>query len=38
MEDALYVGLQIEILDIEDIEDAIKNTDNDDFKVVFTNI
>jgi hypothetical protein len=32
------VGIQVEILDIEDIEEAIKRTDNDDFKVVFTNI
>jgi hypothetical protein len=38
LKDALEVGLQIEVLDIEDIEDAILNTDNDDFKVVFTNI
>lgn len=38
LKEALEVGLQIEILDIEDIEDAIKNTDNEDFKVVFTNI
>lgn len=38
LKDAIEVGIQIEILDIKDIEDAIKNTDNDDFKVVFTNI
>jgi hypothetical protein len=38
LKDALEVGLQIEVLDIEDIDDAILNTDNDDFKVVFTNI
>ncbi len=38
LKDALEVGLQIEVLDIEDIEDAIMNTDNEDFKVVFTNI
>ncbi len=38
LKDALEVGLQIEVLDIEDIDDAIQNTDNDDFKIVFTNI
>lgn len=38
LKEALEVGLQIEILDIEDIEEAIKETDNDDFKIVFTNI
>ena len=38
LKEALEVGLQIEILDIEDIDDAILNTDNDDFKIVFTNI
>jgi hypothetical protein len=38
LKEALEVGLKIEILDIEDIDDAILNTDNDDFKIVFTNI
>ena len=38
LKEALEVGIQIEILDIKDIEDAILNTDNDDFKIVFTNI
>jgi len=38
LKNALEVGLKIEILDIDDIENAIKNTDNDDFKVVFINI
>lgn len=35
---ALEAGLKIEMLDIEDIADTIKSTDNDDIKIVFTNI
>ncbi|MFC1797697.1 DUF2202 domain-containing protein [Patescibacteria group bacterium] len=38
LKEALEVGLKIEILDIEDIEEAISGTDNDDLKIVFTNI
>ena len=38
LKEALEVGVQIEVLDIEDIEEAIKNTDNEDFKIVFTKI
>ncbi len=36
--EALEVGLKIEMLDINDIVDTIKTTDNDDIKVVLTNI
>lgn len=36
--DALEVWVSIEIVDIEDIITAIKSTDNDDIKVVLTNI
>jgi hypothetical protein len=32
------VGVKIEILDIDDITKTIKSTDNDDIKIVFTNI
>jgi len=35
---ALEVGVKIEILDIEDIVDTLTETDNDDIKVIFTNI
>ena len=38
LKDALEVGLKIEVLDINDIEKSISETDNDDFKIVFTNI
>ncbi|MDP2090936.1 MAG: DUF2202 domain-containing protein [Candidatus Gracilibacteria bacterium] len=38
LKEALEVGVKIEILDINDIVDTIKSTDNDDLKVVFTNI
>ena len=38
LKEALEVGLKIEMLDIEDIKDTIKSTDNDDLKIVFTNI
>jgi len=36
--DALEVWVQIEFVDIDDIVKAIKSTDNDDIKVVLTNI
>ena len=36
--DALEVWVKIEFVDIEDIVKAIKTTDNDDIKIVFTNI
>ncbi|MDQ7010154.1 MAG: DUF2202 domain-containing protein [Candidatus Gracilibacteria bacterium] len=36
--DALEVGVKIEFVDIDDIITAIKATDNDDIKVVLTNI
>lgn len=35
---ALEVGAKIEMMDIDDIVETIKNTDNDDIKIVFTNI
>ncbi|MDD3794058.1 MAG: DUF2202 domain-containing protein [Candidatus Gracilibacteria bacterium] len=35
---ALEVGVKIEMLDIEDITETIKTTDNTDFKIIFTNI
>ncbi len=35
---ALEVWVKIEILDIEDIAETIKTTDNNDFKIIFTNI
>ncbi len=38
LQNALDVGLKIEILDINDIVDTIKTTDNDDIKIVFTDI
>jgi hypothetical protein len=38
LQSALEVGLKVEMLDIEDIKDTIKTTDNDDLKIVFTNI
>jgi len=38
LKEALEVGLKIEKLDIDDIKDTIKSTDNDDIKIVFTNI
>ncbi len=38
LKEALEVGIKIEILDIEDIIDTIKTTDNDDIKIVLTNI
>ena len=36
--DAIEVGLMIEMVDIDNIADDIRNTDNDDFKVILTNI
>ncbi len=36
--EALEVGIKIEMLDIKDIVDTIKTTDNDDIKIVLTNI
>ncbi len=36
--DALEVGVKIEFVDIDDIITAIKATDNNDIKIVFTNI
>jgi len=36
--DALEVWVKIEFVDIDDIVKAIKATDNDDIKIVFTNI
>ena len=36
--DALEVWVKIEFVDIDDIVTAIKSTDNDDIKIVFTNI
>lgn len=36
--DALEVWVKIEFVDIDDIVKAIKSTDNDDIKIVFTNI
>lgn len=38
LKEALEAGLKIEMLDIEDIKETIKSTDNDDLKIVFTNI
>lgn len=38
LQSALEVWVTIEMLDIEDIVDTIKETDNDDIKLVFTNI
>lgn len=38
LQSALEVWAKIEILDIEDIVDTIKETDNDDIKLVLTNI
>lgn len=38
LKEALEVWVKIEILDINDIIDTIKSTDNDDLKIVFTNI
>lgn len=38
LKEALEVGLKIEILDVKDIVDTIKTTDNDDLKLVFSNI
>jgi len=35
---ALEVWVKIEMLDIEDIAETIKTTDNTDFKIIFTNI
>ncbi|USN59292.1 MAG: DUF2202 domain-containing protein [Candidatus Peribacteria bacterium] len=35
---ALEVGVKIELLDIEDIAQTIRTTDNDDFRIIFTNI
>jgi len=36
--DAIEVGIMIEMVDIDNIANDIRNTDNDDFKVIFTNI
>lgn len=38
LKQALEVGVKIEMLDIEDIADTILSTDNDDMKIIFTNI
>lgn len=38
LQKALEVGVKIELLDIEDIAETIRTTDNDDFKIMFTNI
>lgn len=38
LNDALEVGIQVEMLDIEDITKTIKTVDNDDIKFVFLNI
>lgn len=38
LKEALEVGLKVEMLDIKDIVDTIKSTDNDDLKIIFTNI
>lgn len=38
LQSAFEVGLKIEMLDINDIVDTIKTTDNDDLKIVLTNI
>ncbi|NUJ97967.1 DUF2202 domain-containing protein [Candidatus Gracilibacteria bacterium] len=38
LKDALEVGLKIEMLDIEDIVDSLKTTDNDDIKLILSNI
>lgn len=38
LKEALEVGLKIEMLDVKDIVDTIKTTDNDDIKVVLVNI
>ncbi len=38
VKEALEVGIKIEMLDIKDIIDTIKTTDNDDIKIVLTNI
>lgn len=35
---ALEVWVKIEMLDIEDIAETIRTTDNSDFKIIFTNI
>ena len=38
LKNALEVWIKIETLDINDIVDTIKTTDNDDLKIIFTNI
>ena len=38
LKEALEVGLKIEMLDVKDIVDTIKTTDNDDLRIVFSNI
>ena len=38
LQKALEVWIKIEMLDIEDIAETIRTTDNDDFKIMFTNI
>jgi hypothetical protein len=38
LKDALIVGATIEDLDIKDLEEAIKHTDNPDIKVVYQNL
>ncbi len=38
LQKALEAGIKIEILDIKDISDTIKQTDNEDIKIIFTNI
>jgi len=36
--DAIEVGLMVEMVDIDNIAEDIRNTDNDDFKIILTNI
>jgi hypothetical protein len=36
--DAIEVGIMVEKVDIDNIAEEIKTTDNDDFKVILTNI
>jgi hypothetical protein len=36
--DAIEVGITVEMVDIDNIAEDIKNTDNDDIKIVLTNI
>lgn len=38
LKDALLVGATIEDMDIYDLENNLKNTDNDDIRIIFTNL